>query len=183
MNFLKSFLASILGTVVAFIFIGIVFFMAIAGIASAFGTEEALPTEVAENSVLTLDLDLPVMDNVASTQELEKALGLGDDVLKFNHVVAAIEKAAKDDNIKGIDLQSQFPSMGWSQAQSIRKALSKFKAEGKFIYAFGDYYTQKGYYLASVSDSIYLHPLGGMEFKGLAAEVLYYKDFPRRIWF
>lgn len=177
MSFLKSFLASILGTVVAFIFIFIVFFMAIAGIASAFGTEEALPTEVAENSVLTLDLDLPVMDNVAATQEFEKALGLGDDVLKFNNVIAAIEKASKDDNIKGIDLQSQFPSMGWSQAQSIRKALNKFKAEGKFIYAFGDYYTQKGYYLASVSDSIFLHPLGGMEFKGLAAEVLYYKDF------
>ena len=183
MNFLKSFLASILGTVVAFIFIGIVFFMAIAGIASAFGTEEALQVEVAENSILQLDLDLPVMDNVASTQEFEKALGLENDVLKFTNVIAAIEKASKDDNIKGIDLQSQFPSMGWSQAQSIRKALNDFKAEGKFVYAFGDYYSQKGYYLASVSDSIFLHPLGGMEFKGLAAEVLYYKDFQEEYGF
>lgn len=183
MNFLKSFLASILGTVVAFIFIGILFFMAIAGIASAFGTEEALQVEVAENSILQLDLDLPVMDNVASTQEFEKALGLENDVLKFTNVIAAIEKASKDDNIKGIDLQSQFPSMGWSQAQSIRKALNDFKAEGKFVYAFGDYYSQKGYYLASVSDSIFLHPLGGMEFKGLAAEVLYYKDFQEEYGF
>lgn len=183
MNFLKSFLASILGTVVAFIFIGIVFFMAIAGIASAFGTEEALQVEVAENSILQLDLDLPVMDNVASTQEFEKALGLENDVLKFTNVIAAIDKASKDDNIKGIDLQSQFPSMGWSQAQSIRKALNDFKAEGKFVYAFGDYYSQKGYYLASVSDSIFLHPLGGMEFKGLAAEVLYYKDFQEEYGF
>ena len=183
MNFLKSFLASILGTVVAFIFIGIVFFMAIAGIASTFGTEEALQVEVAENSILQLDLDLPVMDNVASTQEFEKALGLENDVLKFTNVIAAIDKASKDDNIKGIDLQSQFPSMGWSQAQSIRKALNDFKAEGKFVYAFGDYYSQKGYYLASVSDSIFLHPLGGMEFKGLAAEVLYYKDFQEEYGF
>ncbi|MCH1517997.1 MAG: signal peptide peptidase SppA [Flavobacteriaceae bacterium] len=183
MNFLKSFLASILGTVVAFIFIGIVFFMAIAGIASTFGTEEALQVEVAENSILQLDLDLPVMDNVASTQEFEKALGLENDVLKFTNVIAAIDKASKDDNIKGIDLQSQSPSMGWSQAQSIRKALNDFKAEGKFVYAFGDYYSQKGYYLASVSDSIFLHPLGGMEFKGLAAEVLYYKDFQEEYGF
>ena len=167
----------------AFIFIGIVFFLAIAGIASAFGTEEALQVEVAENSILQLDLDLPVMDNVASTQEFEKALGLENDVLKFTHVIAAIETASKDDTITGLDLQSQFPSMGWSQAQSIRKALNDFKAEGKFVYAFGDYYSQKGYYLASVSDSIFLHPLGGMEFKGLAAEVLYYKDFQEEYGF
>lgn len=183
MNFLKSFLASILGTIVAFIFIGIVFFMAIAGIASAFGTEAVTEVEVKKNSILALDLDLPVMDNVASTKEFEQVLGLGDDVLKFNNVIAAIKKAAKDENIKGIDLQSQFPSMGWSQAQSIRKALNEFKAEGKFIYSFGDYYSQKGYYLASVSDSIFLHPLGGIEFKGLAAEVLYYKDFQEKYGF
>ena len=73
--------------------------------------------------------------------------------------------------------------MGWSQAQSIRKALNEFKAEGKFIYSYGDYYSQKGYYLASVSDSIFLNPLGGMEFKGLAAEVLYYKDFQDKYGF
>ncbi|MEL0302005.1 MAG: signal peptide peptidase SppA, partial [Flavobacteriaceae bacterium] len=73
-----------------------------------------------------------------------------------------------------IDLKTMFPNMGWSQAQSIRKALEEFKAEGKFIYSFGDYFSQKGYYLASVSDSIFLHPMGRMEFKGLAAEVLYY---------
>ena len=183
MNFLKSFLASILGTVVAFVFMGIVFFMAIAGIASAFGSEETIKVEIRENSILELDLDLPVLDNVAATQEFEQVLGLANDVLKFNNVIAAIKKAAKDENIKGIDLQSQFPSMGWSQAQSIRKALNEFKAEGKFIYSYGDYYSQKGYYLASVSDSIFLNPLGGMEFKGLVAEVLYYKDFQDKYGF
>jgi protease-4 len=183
MNFLKSFLASILGTVVAFVFMGIVFFMAIAGIASAFGSEETIKVDIRENSILELDLDLPVLDNVAATQEFEQVLGLGNDVLKFNNVIASIKKAAKDENIKGIDLQSQFPSMGWSQAQSIRKALNEFKAEGKFIYSYGDYYSQKGYYLASVSDSIFLNPLGGMEFKGLAAEVLYYKDFQNKYGF
>ncbi|MDC0014296.1 signal peptide peptidase SppA, partial [Flavobacteriaceae bacterium] len=156
-----SFLASILGTVVAFVFMGIVFFMAIAGIASAFGSEETIKVDIRENSILELDLDLPVLDNVAATQEFEQVLGLGNDVLKFNNVIAAIKKAAKDENIKGIDLQSQFPSMGWSQAQSIRKALNEFKAEGKFIYSYGDYYSQKGYYLASVSDSIFFKSARG----------------------
>ena len=177
MNFFKSFLASVLGTVVAFIFIGLLLMMSIAGIATAVSSSESVPIEISDNSILELDLDRPMFDNVGATQDFEEALGLGEDVLKFYEVVLAIRKAAKDDKIKGIDLKTMFPNMGWSQAQSIRKALEEFKAEGKFIYSFGDYFSQKGYYLASVSDSIFLHPMGRMEFKGLAAEVLYYKDF------
>ena len=183
MNFFKSFLASVLGTVVALIFAGILLLVSIAGIATAVSSDEVVAIEIGENSLLELDLDRPMFDNVGATQDIEQALGLGDDVLKFYDVVLAIRKAAKDDNIKGIDLKAMSPSMGWSQAQSIRKALKDFKATGKFIYSFGDYFSQKGYYLASVSDSIFLHPMGGMEFKGLAAEVLYYKDFQEEYGF
>lgn len=183
MNFFKSFLASVLGTVVAFIFIGLLMTMSLAGLATVVATEDAVPVEIKENSILELDLDIQMFDNVGATQELEEALGLGEQALKFYDVVSAIRKAAADDNIKGINLKCQFPIMGWSQAQTIRKALKEFKDAGKFIYSYGDYYGQKGYYLASVSDSIFLHPMGGMEFKGLAAEVLYYKDFQEKYGF
>ena len=183
MNFFKSFLASILGTIVAFIFIGLFITMSIAGIATAISSEDTVVKEIKENSVLELDLNLQMYDNIGETQELEVALGLGEEALKFYDVVAAIRKATTNDNIKGINLNAQFPLMGWSQAQSIRKALQEFKAAGKFIYSYGDYYGQKGYYLASVSDSIFVHPMGGMEFKGLAAEVLYYKDFQDKYGF
>ena len=183
MNFFKSFLASILGTIVAFIFIGLFITMSIAGIATAISSEDTVVKEIKENSVLELDLSLQMYDNIGETQELEVALGLGEEALKFYDVVAAIRKATTNDNIKGINLNAQFPLMGWSQAQSIRKALQEFKAAGKFIYSYGDYYGQKGYYLASVSDSIFVHPMGGMEFKGLAAEVLYYKDFQDKYGF
>ena len=183
MNFFKSFLASILGTIVAFIFIGLFITMSIAGIATAISSEDTVVKEIKENSVLELDLNLQMYDNIGETQELEVALGLGEEALKFYDVVAAIRKATTNDNIKGINLNAQFPLMGWTQAQSIRKALQEFKAAGKFIYSYGDYYGQKGYYLASVSDSIFVHPMGGMEFKGLAAEVLYYKDFQDKYGF
>ena len=183
MNFFKSFLASVLGTIVAFIVVGLLMTMSIAGIATAVATEDAVPVEIKANSVLELDLDIPMYDNVGATQEFEEALGLGEEALKFYDVVSAIRKAAADENIKGIDLKCQFPLMGWSQAQTIRKALNEFKAAGKFIYAYGDYFGQKGYYLASVSDSIFVHPMGGMDFKGLAAEVLYYKDFQEKYGF
>ena len=183
MNFFKSFLASVLGTIVAFIVVGLLMTMSIAGIATAVATEDAVPVEIKANSVLELDLDIPMYDNVGATQEFEEALGLGEEALKFYDVVSAIRKAAADENIKGIDLKCQFPLMGWSQAQTIRKALNEFKAAGKFIYTYGDYFGQKGYYLASVSDSIFVHPMGGMDFKGLAAEVLYYKDFQEKYGF
>lgn len=183
MNFFKSFLASVLGTIVAFIVVGLLMTMSIAGIATVVATEDAVPVEIKANSVLELDLDIPMYDNVGATQEFEEALGLGEEALKFYDVVSAIRKAAADENIKGIDLKCQFPLMGWSQAQTIRKALNEFKAAGKFIYTYGDYFGQKGYYLASVSDSIFVHPMGGMEFKGLAAEVLYYKDFQDKYGF
>jgi len=183
MNFFKSFLASVLGTIVAFIVVGLLMTMSIAGIATVVATEDAVPVEIKANSVLELDLDIPMYDNVGATQEFEEALGLGEEALKFYDVVSAIRKAAADENIKGIDLKCQFPLMGWSQAQTIRKALNEFKAAGKFIYTYGDYFGQKGYYLASVSDSIFVHPMGGMEFKGLAAEVLYYKDFQEKYGF
>ncbi|MGB1971556.1 MAG: signal peptide peptidase SppA [Flavobacteriaceae bacterium] len=183
MNFFKSFLASVFGTIVAFIFLGILFFISIAGIASAISSEETLQADIQENSVFKLDLDIPVYDNIAATQDFEKALGLGDEVVRFNTLIGAIEQATQNDNIKGIDLVSQFPQMGWSQAQTVRKALDQFKASGKFIYTYGDYFSQKGYYLASVADSIFLNPMGGIEFKGLAAEILYYKDFQEKYGF
>ena len=60
---------------------------------------------------------------------------------------------------------------------TIREALKTFKESGKFVYAYGNFFTQKGYYLASVADQIFINPLGSLDFKGLASEVLYYKDF------
>jgi protease-4 len=59
--------------------------------------------------------------------------------------------------------------------EELRKELVDFKKSGKFIYTYGEYFSQKGYYLASVSDGIYLNPMGGMEFKGLAINLMFYK--------
>jgi protease-4 len=97
--------------------------------------------------------------------------------LGLPEILSAIEKAGQHDDIKGIRLRSDFITAGWSQTRSIRNALLKFKEQGKFIYSYADILTQKGYYLASVADSIFINPVGVFEFKGLASEVLYYKDF------
>ena len=176
MNFIKSFFASILGTLTA---LGI-FFVIVLLIISGFASLMNAPSgggSISDNSVLKLDLNGTILDRAPTFDELQRVLGLEENTLGLPNIIAAIDKASKHDKIKGISLRADFISAGWAQTRSIRNALLRFKESGKFIYSYGDIYSQKGYYLSSVSDSIYLNPLGALEFKGLASEVLYYKNF------
>ena len=176
MNFLKSFFASILGTLTALGLFFVILLLFISGIASIMNAPSGL-TSVKQNSVLDLNLNYPIVDRAPNFDEFQRFLGLEDEVLGLPDILSAIDKAKDNSSIKGIRLRTDFISAGWAQTRSIRNALNRFKESGKFIYAYGDLYTQKGYYLASVSDSIFLNPVGILEFKGLASEVLYYKDF------
>ena len=98
----------------------------------------------------------------------------------MDDILHAISVAKEDDKIKGISINSNYLIAGVAQTQAIRRALEDFKDSGKFVYSYGDFYAQKDYYLTSVADSIYLNPQGFMEFKGLAAEVLFFKDFQEK---
>ena len=176
MNFLKSFFASILGTLTALGLFFVILLLFVSGIASIINAPSGL-TSVKQNSVLDLNLNYPIVDRAPNFDEFQRFLGLEDEVLGLPDILSAIDKAKDNSSIKGIRLRTDFISAGWAQTRSIRNALNRFKESGKFIYAYGDLYTQKGYYLASVSDSIFLNPVGILEFKGLASEVLYFKDF------
>lgn len=176
MNFFKNFLASVLGTLTA---IGL-FFALILMFVSAAASIIVSPSgtkAVQANSILDLNLNVPITDRNPSFDKLEIILDLNDEVLGLPEILSAIDKAAQNPKTQGIRLRSDLITAGWSQTRSIRKALENFKAEGKFIYSYADIYTQKGYYLSSVADTIILNPVGAFEFKGLASEVLYYKDF------
>ena len=184
MNFFRNFLASFLGSITALFFIISLGFFLLAGIASvATFDKNVIQGGISSNSILNLDLDKDVYDNIPVTQEFEEILGVSPEIIKFLDLINAIELASDNENIKGINLKSQSPKMGWSQTLTIRKALQKFKDKGKFIYCYGDFFSQKGYYLASVSDSIFLNPMGNIELRGLGAEVLYYKDLQEKYGF
>ncbi len=176
MNFFKNFLASVLGTLTAIGLFFALILMLVATVASVMVSPTSSKA-IQANSVLDLNLNVPITDRNPSFDELEIILDLNEDVLGLPEIISAIDQAALNPKIEGIRLRSDFITAGWSQTRSIRTALEKFKAEGKFIYAYADFFTQKGYYLASVADSIILNPMGELDFKGLASEVLYYKDF------
>ncbi|MFI2741121.1 signal peptide peptidase SppA [Zhouia sp. PK063] len=165
MKFLRNLLASILG---GFIVIGII--VVIFFIATAASTEP-----LKDNSVLKINLDTEVKDfgGKFNFDSFSKNKGL-------NEILAAIVAAKTDSNIKGISLENNFLMTGMAQTEAIRNALEDFKSSGKFIYAYGDIFQHKDYYLASVADSVFMNPSGDIDFRGLSSEVLYYKDFEEK---
>lgn len=177
MNFIRTFFASVLGTLTALFLGGIILFMLIAGIASVVNSDDSSAAMIQDNSVLSLKLNLPIMDNVPGSQDFQVSLGLDAESIQLIDLVTAIELAKTNDKIKGIHLRSDYLAAGWAQTKTLRDALFSFKDSGKFVSAYADFFTQKGYYLASAADSIFVNPNGGVELKGLASEVLYFKDF------
>ncbi|MBU2947610.1 signal peptide peptidase SppA [Zobellia uliginosa] len=175
MKFLRNLLAAIIGCLIAF---GVIFIMVIVFVGIASSSEETVSIE--KNSILELQLKLPISDYVGNNDAdpftgafMEQSQGL-DEILQ------AIVVAKDDDDIKGISINNNFMMAGLAQTQSIRKALEDFKSSGKFIYTYGDFYMQKDYYLASVADSIFINPVGGLDFRGLSSEVLFFKDLQEK---
>ena len=179
MNFIKSFFASVLGTLTALTLLLVFGLLLISGIASIL--QEPMEKKISRpNSVVSLNLNTQIADRPPTFNEIEVLFELNDQIIGLHELLLAIDTAAQHPNIEGIVLQADFISAGWSQIREIRNALLKFKATGKFIYAYHDIASQKSYYLTSVADSLVLNPAGMIEFKGLASEVLYYKDFQDR---
>ncbi|WP_419213827.1 signal peptide peptidase SppA [Maribacter sp. X9] len=174
MNFLRNLLASILGSLFAF---GIVFVMFFIFISLVGGSEDTV--SVKDNSILELQLKRPISDYVG-TNELDPFSGIFEQSQGLDEIIQAIEVAKTDDRIKGISINNNFIMAGLAQTQAIRQALQDFKSDGKFIYTYADFYMQRDYYLASVADSVFLNPVGALDFKGLSTEVLYLKELQEK---
>lgn len=172
MKFLRNLLAAILGTLIALFLIFIIF----VGIAAVIGDKDKI--EVKTNSVLAINLKQQVVDYAPKGDNpLDELLGGGDKKIAFTKIINAIENAKTDDNIKGISIEIVNLQAGISQLQAIREKLVEFKESGKFVMAYADVYSQKNYYLSSMADSLFVNPVGYVEFQGLRSERLYYKDF------
>ena len=175
MSFFKNLISSAIGT---FIALGLLFVFMLVFLAGsvALMDEEGDAVELEKNTVLEFDMGLPIQDREPQSFSFASALEIDPEAYGLNTIIPAIENAAKDDLVSGISIQNISAMGGISNMHTLRKALVAFKESGKFIYAYGDYYSQLDYYLASVADSIFLHPEGSVDFRGLSAEILYYKS-------
>ena len=175
MRFLGNVLATIVGL---FVFI-MLFFFGIVIIGMIFGGDKET-VRVQKDSVIELDLKHITHDYAGKyTDPLLVYLSQGNSV-GLSDVINAIDDAKTDDHIKGISIINNASMLGMAQTKALRDALEDFKKSGKFVMAYANYYTQKEYYLNSVADTVYLNPVGEMEFKGLSSEILFFKDFQEK---
>ncbi len=176
MTFLRELLAVILGVFISFF----IMFMVLIAVGSIFGSAfgEADKIKVKNNSVLVLKLEDVIKDYAPkSSDPFDEIFSFKPSKMGLNSIINAIDNAKYDDNILGISIEALQVKAGIAQTQAIRDKLLEFKESGKFITSYADFYDQKNYYLSSAADSIYLNPVGGIDFKGLSGEILYFKDF------
>ena len=172
-KFFSTFLAALIGSVAGGLLLLLVFIGLIVGIASMGESE----VKIKPKTVLWLDLTGEIVER-SSNNPFEDMLGnLSGDAkqIGLNDLLANIKKAARDENIAGIHLESGLLMAGYATIEEIRNALLEFKKSGKFIYSFAPIYTQKAYYLASVADKVYLPPMGMLEFNGIHSQNVYFK--------
>lgn len=173
-----KFLGNVLSTVVGLFVFFMVLFFGIVLIGTLFGGNDN-KFEVKKNSVIELDLSNIQFDYAGKTTFKDF------DYFKAEHnglsdVIKAINYAKSDDNIQGISILNNESSLGLAQTKALRDALEDFKTSKKFIYSYADVYSQKNYYLNSVANLMYLNPIGELDFKGLGAEIMFYKDFEEK---
>ena len=138
--------------------------------------QEDFEVEIDEKTVLVLDTSKPIFDREPQDFSFFDALEIESAGFGLNTILPALEMASNDDKIIGISIKNMSAAGGTSNLIALRNGLKKFKESGKFIKAYSDGYTQSDYFLASIADSVFVHPEGLVDFRGLSAEVMYYKS-------
>ena len=167
-----------LATVFGLLLFSIVSLLLLAGVGAAIGSSDEV-FDLKDNSVLKLDLNRPIVEN-ATTEDnpfsaLTDAYFAPIENVGLIQVLSALERAKVDPKIKGIYLDASFPMAGYAQLSEIREAIQKFQKSGKFVYAYANSYTEKGYYISSVADKTYLNPNGLLDFNGISVQYTFYK--------
>jgi protease-4 len=168
-SFFKTFFAALLAL---FIFSLLGFFILI-GIAATFSTDEKVA--VAQNSVLVIDASETFLEQSKNDPFSELMNKKNGKQPSLSELIGLLNYAKKDSSIKGIYIKCAENSNGYAATEEIRKALIDFKKSNKFIVAYAETISQKGYMMANVADQIYTHPQGGMEWVGFNYETIFFK--------
>jgi protease-4 len=175
-QFLKFMFASMFGVFLSVLLVSLIFAGIIGSMISA--SQESSEPFIADKTILHIKLETPIQDRPGNNpfQNIDFSSFENRSPLGLKNIIDNIEKAATNEKIKGI-----FLDIGWLQAnlattEELRNALVEFKSSGKFIISYSENYGQNEYYLCSVADEIYLNPAGEMTFKGLAANLMFFKD-------
>lgn len=169
-----KFLGNVLATIVGLFAFFMICFFGILLIGALFSSAEDSVT-VKDNSVIELDLSEIKYDYAGKVNFKDFDYSTADHN-GLSDVLKAIEFAKTDNKIKGISIVNTVSNLGIAQTKALRDQLEDFKKSGKFIYSYADSYSQKEYFLNSVANKVYINPIGDFDFKGLSAEIMFFKD-------
>lgn len=174
-QFFKFMFASMAGFILSMIVIFFILMGIISGMMLSLKDEGSV--SISDNSVLEIKFENPIKERT-SNNPLENLNFTGlhtDRTPGLDEILKSISKAKADSRISGILLDLKSVRAGMATTEEIRNALLDFKKSEKFIYAYSESYTQGAYYLASVADRIYLYPEGDIDFRGLHANLMFFK--------
>ncbi len=176
---MKTFLKMLLAVIAGMIITGILFFVIMLSVVSGMAAAGKKAVTIPEKSVLVIKTGAMITDRTQSnpfamfdpfTMAFTNTPGLND-------LLKNLRKAAEDENVSGILIETGTMPSGWATADELRTALEEFKKSGKFIYSYADYIMmQESYFISTAADAIWVNPTAMLDFKGLAAEVTFYKD-------
>lgn len=173
MKFLRTLLASVLGTLLALL----ILFLIVMGIVVSSSSDPE--PYVRSNTVLNINIsgDIPARISPDPFEELFSST-VGDRV-SLQSLKRNLEKAAADDNIAGVlvDINQVFAS--WPNLETAYGYFEKYKESGKFLYFNTDDIgmNERAYFLASTADSIFSPPESNFEFDGFVAQLTFYREF------
>lgn len=179
-QFFKFMFASMFGVIIgAFLLIFI-----LVGIIGAFaGGKSDKEVGLNENSVLELDINYVIPER--SLNNPFEGLNIGGfgeaKAMGLQEILSNIKKAASNEMVKGIYLKAEISPNSYATLEEIRNELINFKKSGKFIIAYGEYMDEHAYYVASVSDKVFLNPSGEILLNGFSQQVMYLKGMFQKI--
>ncbi|MBQ9411278.1 MAG: signal peptide peptidase SppA [Bacteroidales bacterium] len=177
-DFVKTMLAVICGLIVlrilAFFLMLIMFAGALAGGSSApLPKEGVLDVDMSKFAIVeqTQDTPVPSFSLTGGMMTPEAQVGLLD-------AIKGLEAAAADPGVKYVLLRAEGATMGMSDAEEFRRALSEFRRSGKPVIAWLESPANGSYYISTVADKIYLSSYHGFSYQliGLSARMTFVKD-------
>ncbi|MCM1177297.1 MAG: signal peptide peptidase SppA [Clostridium sp.] len=174
-NFLKMTLATVLGFIIVSIVMSLFSFAVIGSLAALGDSKPAMPRE----AVLKIDMsEMVIAEQTKESDPFSSIQGNSTGSIGIWHAIQAINTAAEDPAIKFIYMKPDGVSGGMAEIEEFRNALKKFRASGKAIVSYTEAPANGSYYLASVSDKIFMSSYnGGMNMlNGFSSQITFLKD-------
>ena len=181
-NFIKMTFATVTGLIL-FSFVAIFLSIAVIGAIATLGEKQ--PT-MPSSAMMVIDMSTLMLSEQTEEADILTTLqssGTPVAPLGIYSAINAINKAAIDPAIRFIYIKPDGSTSGVAHLEELRTALVNFRKSGKAIISYMENPTNGGYYLASVSDKIYMTPYdGGINmFTGLSSQLIFLKDILDRL--